>query len=67
MDYYVYVCAACRTAWCWYGELLCDRAIGADIVRVPASVLRVENNEHPSHYTRERVRANEGRVVEVPR
>ena len=52
-DWLVTVCASCRRAQCWHGDLLCDSASTAGTVDVPASQLDLEHREHPEHYSRE--------------
>lgn len=47
----VTVCAACRCASCWHGEFMCSDARSASTVDVRASTLRVENREHPDHFS----------------
>lgn len=64
-DYWVTVCEVCRTASCWHNKFLCERSATAGLVDVPASVLRTEDREHPTHYSRERVLAVCGEVKEV--
>jgi len=55
IDYYVTVCKECRTASCWHGEFMCQKAQHADVVDVLASVLCAENREHPENYSREKL------------
>ena len=67
-DYYVTVCEACGTASCWHGEHMCPEARNADIKTSTASTLRSLNSEHPSNYSRKKLRDVYGHDVdEVPR
>lgn len=50
-DYYVTVCAACRCASCWHGEILCRDASASNVTDVLASELRLEHREHPSYFS----------------
>jgi hypothetical protein len=61
-DYIVTVCSVCRTASCWHGEFMCDKAAGADVIDVLASQLLTEGREHPSNYAVERLNEVCGRV-----
>jgi len=61
-DYLVTVCAACRRASCWHGELMCERARDAGTVDVRASVLRAENREHPDNLSTTKLQSTCGSV-----
>lgn len=65
-DYWVTVCSACRTASCWHGEFMCQASANASTVDVRASALRVEDREHPSYFSADRVREVCGVVRHAP-
>lgn len=52
-DYMVTVCAACKRASCWHGEIMCEDARRAGTVKLPASSLRDLRKEHATYYSRE--------------
>jgi hypothetical protein len=51
-DYLATVCSRCRCASCWHGVFMCMDSRCASTVDVPASVLRAEDREHPSNFSR---------------
>ena len=64
-DYYVTVCADCKTASCWHGEFMCDTAKTASTVDIPESELRVLGLEHSDNYSRAKVQKVCGSVIDV--
>ena len=46
----VTVCAECFRACCWQGELMCENAKYADIVKKPISELKALKLEHPDYW-----------------
>jgi hypothetical protein len=55
-DYPVTVCAACLCASCWHGEFMCQRSRSADVTTRKASELVALGREHPSCFSREKIR-----------
>lgn len=55
-DWEVTVCAECLTASCWHGEFMCDRSRHANVKSMRASELNVLQLEHPSNYSRQKIR-----------
>lgn len=49
-DRLVTVCKSCKTAACWRGIFMCDKAQGADIEQLPVWRLRELNLEHSDYY-----------------
>ena len=66
-DYMVEVCVYCLRASCWHDEFPCDDNWYAATVWHRASYLRSLGREHPSRYSREKIRAVCGSVREVLR
>lgn len=64
-DYFVTVCSACSRASCWHGNFMCDSAKSAGTVDLQASKLRRLNREHPSHFSRGRLKEVCGSIMEV--
>lgn len=62
-DYTVIVCDACLTASCWHGEHMCQESPGAGIRHLSASTLRRLAFEHPSNYSRAKLREVYGEAV----
>lgn len=46
----VTVCAECKTASCWHGKFMCDKAKFADVMQMPVSELRELGREHPDNW-----------------
>ena len=46
------VCAACKTASCWWGSFYCDQYQTAGLARATETQLRELNLEHPDHFMR---------------
>lgn len=46
----VLVCDACLKASCWYGEFMCDDAVGAGLKIVEIEDLKGLNREHPEYW-----------------
>lgn len=59
-DYWVTVCAACQTAACWHGELMCGAHIGAGTEEFLASALRPRGLENQQNYRPEKIISVEG-------
>ena len=55
-DYPVTVCAACLTASCWHGEFYCQEYKTASTTIRMASELRRMGYEHPSHFSKKKLR-----------
>ena len=53
----IWVCANCYQASCWAGIFMCDKAVGADLVRIPKWVARKLGLEHEDYIQRREVQA----------
>lgn len=51
----VMVCKQCKTAACWYGDIMCDEAHNADTCLKPVSELRDLSLEAPYNWSDERM------------
>lgn len=60
-DRVVTVCAECLRASCWHGEFMCDDAQSANVTKRTVRQLNALNREHPSCYSKEKVRKVCGR------
>ena len=49
------VCAACLTAICWHGEIMCDEAKEASTTKRKRSYLDKMKREHQGNYSREKL------------
>ena len=54
-DEKVLVCASCLRAACWYGEFMCDDAVGANLKILQVRDLRKLGREHEDFWTDEKM------------
>ena len=64
-DYWVTVCAACKKAYCWHCEFVCEDYKTAGTKTMLASELDAIGLEHPSNYSVETIEKITGQPPEA--
>jgi hypothetical protein len=62
-DKLIEVCSNCKTAICWYGEIMCWESENASTEIIPTSKLKEMKLEHSENWSDEKMKKIYGRAA----